>query len=180
MEKAFKEVIVVEGHHDEALLKAVYPTCDVVITNGTEISSETLKLLKHLNEERGLILILDPDYPGKRIRHIINQHVGETKHVFLDKEACIDHQKNKIGLEHASKDYIKTIMTTHLQEPQASKNPLEIKDLIALKLTGNPYSKRNRDIVSNHFHIGKCNAKTLLNRLNMFNITKSDIQKVMA
>ena len=59
---------------------------DVVITNGSEISEDTLNELKILNQKRGLILFLDPDYQGERIRRLINDYVGETKHAFLSKK----------------------------------------------------------------------------------------------
>ena len=72
-----KEVVVVEGYHDLAKLKSIYPDIDVVITNGSEISLSTLNELKSLNKQRGLILFLDPDYQGERIRRLINDYVGE-------------------------------------------------------------------------------------------------------
>jgi len=38
-----KEVVVVEGYHDLAKLKAIYDDIDVYITNGSEISENTLE-----------------------------------------------------------------------------------------------------------------------------------------
>ena len=81
--RKFKEVIVVEGYHDLSKLRQIYDNVDIVITNGSEISQTTLEELKILNKTRGLILFLDPDYQGERIRRIINDYVGETKHAFL-------------------------------------------------------------------------------------------------
>ena len=60
-----KNIIVVEGYHDEAKIKAVYPNLDVVVTNGSEISKETLNLIKKLSEDNEIVIFTDPDYPGE-------------------------------------------------------------------------------------------------------------------
>ena len=82
--KVIKEVIVVEGKHDSATLKQ-YFKCDTVITNGLSLDEETLAYIKELNETRGVILFLDPDSPGNRIRHRINEAVPGCKNAFVDK-----------------------------------------------------------------------------------------------
>ena len=85
--KVIKEVIVVEGKHDSATLKQ-YFKCDTVITNGLSLDEETLTYIKELNETRGVILFLDPDSPGNRIRHRINEAVPGCKNAFVDKSWC--------------------------------------------------------------------------------------------
>lgn len=178
-EQISKEVFVVEGNHDKAKLKSIYPMCDVVTTNGKEISVETLELLKALNASRGLVLVLDPDFPGKSIRQRINDYVGPTKHVFLSKKECIDHIKHKVGVEHASTTYLKTMIDQHILEASEDQHKLTMSDMVSLGLTGSPYASQRRKAIASHFHLGECNAKTLLKRLNMFNITKDDIMKVI-
>ena len=83
------KVVVVEGYHDLSRLRDIFPNLDIVVTNGSEISQTTLDELKALNESRGLILFLDPDVPGERIRRIIQEYVGETAHAFIPKHLCI-------------------------------------------------------------------------------------------
>ncbi len=179
IEQFSKEVFVVEGNHDKAKLKSIYPMCDVVTTNGKEISIETLELLKALNTSRGLILILDPDFPGKSIRQRINDYVGPTKHVFLSKQECIDHIKHKVGVEHASTAYLKTMIDKHILASQVEKEMLTMTDMVNFGLTGSPYASEKRKAISIYFHLGECNAKTMLKRLNMFNIQKDAIMKVI-
>ena len=41
-----QDIIIVEGVHDEIKIKSVYPTAECIITNGSEISKETIKLIK--------------------------------------------------------------------------------------------------------------------------------------
>jgi ribonuclease M5 len=171
----FKQVVVVEGYHDLSRLKSIYPNLDVVITNGSEISLTTLKELKMLNEKRGLLLFLDPDVPGERIRRIINAYVGPTDHAFLPKEKCISRNRRKVGIEHAEKnDIIKALKdyrkTTHMNEE------LSLNDLLELGLTGGTNSKSRREKLCNNLGIGLANGKTLLHKLQMFGITKEEVK----
>jgi len=174
-----KEVVVVEGYHDLATLKAIFKEIDVYITNGSEISDETLKELKILNEKRGLILFLDPDYQGERIRRIINDYVGETKHAFLPKKECISKNKKKVGIEHAKKDVIIKGLTSFYTSSKITSNLVEFKDLYKLKLIGNDSSKALRKYLGEELGIGLNNGKTLLKKINMFNITLSQISEIL-
>ncbi len=179
--KETNEVVVVEGYHDLAKLRSIFPQIDIVITNGSEISEETLKELKILNNTRGLILLLDPDYQGERIRRMINKYVGNTKHAFLPKEKCISKNKKKVGIEHAIKEDIMNalenlLVTTSIKN---SENKIEIKDLYNFKLTGCKNAKMNRKKLTENIGIGLSNGKTLLRKLNMFSITKEEIKQAL-
>lgn len=170
---------MVEGYHDLAKLKAIFDKIDVYITNGSEISLETLKELKILNEKRGLILFLDPDYQGERIRRIINEYVGDTKHAFLTKKECISKNKKKVGIEHANTASIIKGLTSFYTSSQNIQNVVEYKDLYKLKLIGNKSSKFLRKKLGEELGIGLNNGKTLLKKLNMFNINLSQITKIL-
>ena len=172
------EVVVVEGYHDLAKLKEIYPNIDVVITNGSEISKDTLEELKKLNQTRGLILLLDPDYQGERIRRIINEYVGETKHAFMKKSDCINKKKTKVGIEHAKTEKIKKALEKVYVQRNDVKN-LDIKDLYYYNLIGDKGSKELRLKVTDSLGIGFCNGKTLLKKLNMFDITKEELEDIL-
>ena len=174
-----KEVVVVEGYHDLATLKAIYKTIDVYITNGSEISDETLKELKILNDKRGLILFLDPDYQGERIRRIINDYVGETKHAFLTKRDCISKNKKKVGIEHAKKDVIIKGLNSFYTSSKTTTNLIGFNDLYKLKLIGHQSSKKLRKQLGEELGIGLNNGKTLLKKINMFNINISQICEIL-
>lgn len=170
---------MVEGYHDLAKLKAIFGTIDIYITNGSEISIETLNELKILNKKRGLILFLDPDYQGERIRRMINDFVGETKHAFLKKKDCISKSKKKVGIEHANRDVIIKGLTSFYTSSKTTKKIIEYKDLYRLKLIGNPSSKVLRKTLGEELGIGLNNGKTLLKKLNMFNINISQITEIL-
>ena len=64
-------VIVVEGIHDEMRIKEIYPSANVVTTNGREISEATLNFIVELSKTNEIIIFTDPDTPGEKIRERI-------------------------------------------------------------------------------------------------------------
>lgn len=175
---SFKEVIVVEGYHDLAKLKEIYEDVDVVITNGSEITKETLVELKKLNDIRGLILLLDPDYQGERIRRIINDYVGETKHAFIEKKKCISKNRKKVGIEHASSEDI-TVALQELKVSRVEQKSVTQNELMRLGLIGMVGSKKLREKLSVITGIGLSNGKTLCKKLNMFGYTLEQIEEII-
>ena len=169
---------MVEGYHDLDAVKKAFPDVDVVITNGSEISKETLNELQILNQKRGLILLLDPDYPGEKIRKIINDHVGNTKHAFIKKEFCINKNKTKVGIEHAPIKEIQKALNKAISMDY-KHNEITIKNLYDLGLAGQKNSKEKRQKLTNKLNIGNANVKTLCNKLNMFNISLSQLQELI-
>ena len=176
--KKINEVVVVEGYHDLDAVKKVFPTVDVVITNGSEISIETLNELKVLNEKRGLILLLDPDYPGEKIRKEINNHVGNTKHAYIRKELCINKKGTKVGIEHAPLQEIEKALNKAISMDYGA-NEITVQDLYKIGLIGNQNSKSKRKKLSDYLNIGEANGKTLCKKLNMFNISLNQIKDLI-
>ncbi len=172
------KVIVVEGNHDKARIQSIFPDVDIVITNGREISVDTLQDLLHLNRTRGLVLMLDPDVPGEKIRKTVNDWVGPTEHVFLPKSMCTDRQKGKVGIEHAPLSEIKKALSVHVLN-QTNQGSITNADLHTRGLIGQRDSSARRQKVCDALGIGLANGKTLLNKLNMFNIDLTTIDRVM-
>ena len=85
------DLIVVEGTHDEVKIKSVYPNANCIITNGSEISNETLDMIKKLSVDNNIIIFTDPDYPGERIRNKVASVIKNPMHAFLKKEDCISY-----------------------------------------------------------------------------------------
>jgi len=179
MENSFKEVIVVEGNHDKARIKSIFPKADVQITNGAEVSVETLVVLKALNHRRGLILMLDPDVPGEKIRRLIADYVGPVKHVFLPKHECTDIVKRKVGIEHASLSVIRDALSKHIRLESPGQT-VERSDLLSRGLIGKTDAAIKRRTIAKRLNIGLCNGKAFHRKLNMFGITIEEIDRVMS
>jgi len=141
--------------------------------------SDTLNELKILNKKRGLILLLDPDYQGERIRKRINDFVGETKHAFIAKEKCINKNKTKVGIEHASKEDILDALSNVIEMKENNSNQITLSDLYDLNLIGCANAKKNRKFLTDSMGIGLSNGKTILKKLNMFQINGERVKEIL-
>jgi ribonuclease M5 len=150
---------------------------DIIITNGSEISKETLDYIKQANEKRGVIILTDPDYPGLRIRNKIVEYVGECKHAFIEKSKAI--KGKKVGIAETKKEDIIEALEKVVTFKEINEISLTYDELFELGLIGRQDSKVKRKKVAEYYHLGWCNAKSLYKRLNMFSITKKEVERVI-
>ena len=171
-----KEVIIVEGKSDYTYLKS-FLDADIITTNGSEIAKETLEVIKKANEERGVIIFTDPDYPGLRIRKIITEYIGDCKHAYVEKNKAI--KGRKVGIAETKKEDILEALKNVVTYKQDNKKMVSESDLFELGLLGKEDSKQKREKVCKHYHLGWCNGKTFLKRINMFGLTIENIKEVI-
>lgn len=171
-----KELIVVEGKTDLIFLKS-FLDADIVITNGSEIAKETLDYIKEANNRQGVIILTDPDYPGLRIRNLITEYIGDCKHAYIEKSKAI--KGKKVGIAETKKEDILEALKNVVTYKKDNKKTISESDLYDMGLLGRDNSKKLREKVCNHYHLGWCNAKTFLKRINMFGLTKEQIKEVI-
>lgn len=175
-----KEVIVVEGKDDTVAIKRAVGA-DTIETNGSAISEETLKRIAHAQEKRGVIVFTDPDYPGRRIRAIIEERIPETKHAFLAKAKTIAKNGKGLGIEHASdKDIREALKNVYTVSTDLQQEEITLEDLMLAKLIGHPQAKARRDRLGELLNIGMTNGKQLHKRLIMFQITVQQFAQAVA
>lgn len=172
----FPAVIVVEGKMDSALI-ASFLDCDIVTTNGSDVPRETIDYLKELKKKRDIVVLTDPDMPGKRIRDILNQHIPGLLHAYVPKEKSI--KGHKVGVAESDKDTILEALSHIVPAEGPAHGTLTNADLYDLGLMGGPDSSARRDRVSAKLHLGKANAKTMLKRLNALGISKKEVEDVL-
>lgn len=170
-----KEVIVVEGTNDTKRLKSFFEV-DTIETHGLGLSKETIELVKQANKKRGVILFLDPDTPGEKLRTRLNKEVPGCKNAFVLKEDA--RTKKKVGIEHADKQTLEEALN-NLVTYSEDKESLTLEEYNELGLSGMPDSVQRREKITRAFHIGKCNAKTMYKRLNMLGVTLEEIKEVL-
>jgi ribonuclease M5 len=173
-----KEVIVVEGKDDTAKIKQAVDA-DTIETNGSAINHKIITQIKHAKAVRGVIVFTDPDYPGQRIRSIIDEQVPGCKHAFLTKDDARDKYDRGIGIEHASKEAIQKALEAVYEVGDTYRSDIEKEDLMRYGLIGGTYAREKREALTTHLNIGYANGKQLLKRLTMFHITKSDLKTAM-
>lgn len=172
MKKKINGIIVVEGKSDVELLSS-YIDAEFVITNGSAISKETIDYLK--NSNRDIYVLTDPDFPGKKIRDELSSHINNLKHVFIKKENSIKH--GKVGVAEGDIDEILEAIENAYEEKEVQTGHLTMSDLNDLGLTGTEESTVKRELICDKLHLGFCNAKTFLKRLNNNGITKEELKK---
>ena len=172
MKKKINGIIVVEGKSDVELLSS-YIDAEFVITNGSAISDETITYLK--NSNRDIYVLTDPDFPGKKIRDELSSNIANLKHVFIKKENSIKH--GKVGVAEGDINEILEAIENAYEEKEIRIGNLTMSDLSEMGLTGSDDSRVKRDLICDKLHLGFCNAKTFLKRLNNNGITKEELRK---
>ena len=172
MKKKINGVIVVEGKTDVELLSS-YIDAEFVITNGSALDSKTIEYLKSV--KRGIYVLTDPDFPGKKIRDELSQNIPNLKHVFIKKENSI--KKGKVGVAEGDINEILEAIDHAYEEKSFSSGTLTMSDLNELGLIGEDDSQSKRNVVCEALNLGFCNAKTFLKRLNNNGITKEELKK---
>ncbi|AFT83941.1 small primase-like protein [Borreliella garinii NMJW1] len=170
MEK-IKEIIVVEGKDDLKRIKESFD-CTVIETKGFALKIETIKLLKKALKYKGIIILTDSDKSGNIIRQKIVKHLGENnkiKHAYLNTKDTEVESVNKTEI-------IKILKEVGTLSKDNQKDLLTLSDLLEIGILGEN-SKENRQKIQKRLCLGYGNNKKLLERLNYFKITKTELKK---
>lgn len=166
------QTIVVEGKSDLNKIKSLF-NVDVITTNGSDINDEKINLIKRINENNGIILFLDPDYVGEKIRKIITNKLKNVKQCFITSDDMIPGSK-KIGVAEATDEAIINALNKVI-EFNESNSSLSLNEFNSLHID----NKEKRIQICNSLNISYCNGKQLFKRLNMMGITKFQLENIL-
>jgi len=168
-----KEVIVVEGKQDiVAVKKAVDAEC--IATGGYSLLTQTIEKIGQAYEKRGIIILTDPDSPGERIRRYLVKRFPHAQHAYVSRQAAT--ANGDVGVEQASAQSIRLALTKiHCTEFYPA-NEFIYADLVTDRLTGCSDAACRRKQLGENLGIGYANAKTFLQRLNHYGITRQDYE----
>ena len=168
-------IIVVEGKTDVQFL-STFLDAEFVITNGSDVPSSLISYLKNESNKRKIIVLTDPDYPGKQIRDKLDKEINNLYHAYVRKEYSI--KKNKVGVAESTKEEILNALN-HLDLSYESKEILfDMSFLLENGLVG-PNSSSKRKYLLDKLHLGECNVKTMLKRLNRSEKTPLEVIKIL-
>lgn len=170
--KQISQIVVVEGHTDTNRLKQIFDV-ETIETNGSAISNETINLIKIANNNRGVILFLDPDGPGEKIRKTISQHLDNFQNAYITKNDMIE-GKTKIGIAEASDDAIISAFK-NLKTFNKAITSISWEQYLSLGIN----SKQKRKKITDHFKIHECNNKQLFKCLNMMGVNIKEVLEIM-
>ncbi len=171
----YNAVLVVEGKMDKDLIES-FMDVDIITTNGSEVSRETIEYIREISKKRDVIILTDPDTPGKRIRDIINNEIPGLMNAFVPKNKCI--KGHKVGVAESSKEVILEALNHLIPSTPSPTSDLEITDLYDLGLIGQPSSTEKRQKIEEKLHLGHTNGKTLLARLKALGINKKELREL--
>lgn len=173
-----EEVIVVEGKSDTIAVQRA-TSADTIETNGSAIDEQTLVRIEHAHQVRGVIVFTDPDYPGRRIRAIIEERIPTVKHAFLPKHETIAPNGKGLGIEHATDSAIQQALAAVYTIKDTIIEEIPFERLIEERFIGHTDSRRRRDRLSKLLSIGPVNSKGLKKRLAMFRISVDQFEEAV-
>lgn len=123
-------------------------------------------------------MFTDPDYPGERLRRLIDEHVPGCKHAFLPKEKALG--KHGVGIEHARVQDIRQALSQVYELVEEENQDMDWQPyLVKYGLIGGPNAKDRRQKLGAKLKIGYANGKQLAKRLSMFQINLTTFEEVM-
>ena len=159
-------LLVLEGTNDQSYLSSFIKSY-YFVTNGYDIKKDDLDYLLAVSFVRPIILLVDPDEAGEKIRTAIKKYVSNN---------IIDIRLNfkNSSLKHGVFECPKAIIIETLKPYFSSYQPgaLTITDLIELGIYSDT---KKRSLIENHYCLSRTNNKTLLKRLNCLKIKKEDL-----
>ena len=172
----YPALIVVEGASDKAFLTS-FLNAEIVTTNGSEVSRETIDYIKEASKAKDVVVLTDPDFPGKKIRDKLDSQIPNLKHVFIPKEKAI--KGHKVGVAESDKETILQALMFPLEKKSTKGEHLTMADLFDLGLVGGEDCALLREKTMAKLHLGHGNAKTFMKRANSMGLTKGDIEKAI-
>ena len=155
-----REAIVVEGRYDKNTLSQLVDTV-ILETSGFGIfkDGEKLALFRRLAEERGLIILTDPDGAGFVIRNFLRGSIppDRVKHAYVpdilgkERRKRTPGKEGKLGVEGMRpavlEEALRRAGATFLDSGEADqlpRRPITKADLFALGLSGGPGAGEKR------------------------------------
>lgn len=172
----YPALIVVEGKTDKDLIDS-FLNADICITNGSEVSRETIDFIKESKKIRDVVVLTDPDSPGKRIRDILDENIPGLLHAYIPKEKAIKH--HKVGVAESNKDVILEALNNLIPANFEENGTLTYQDLFELGLVSCDEAIKKREIINRKFHLGYTNGKSLLKRANALKLTRKDLEDAL-
>lgn len=166
-----KEVLVVEGKMDVAAIRRAVEA-DCLITGGFSLSRRALSDIQKAYEKRGLIILTDPDTAGERIRRFLTRRFPAAKHAFIPKEEAT--ANDDIGVEQASPAAIRAALAKVRTVDWTPRATFTVMDMAAAKLNGTAAAGERRAKIGALLGVGYANAKTFLQRLNHYGVTREE------
>ena len=182
------QAIIVEGRDDvTAVSEAVNAL--IIPTHGFGITAETWGVIAKAYEEKGLIILTDPDHAGEEIRRKLTEKFPDAIQAYVARSEAT--AADDIGIENAMPTAIAEALEKALaragkeadrESLEADKVYADMSDLRELGLAGTEGATELRAEVARVLGIGYGNAGAFIKKLKGFGIgldeLKEEIEKI--
>ncbi len=178
MKKNIKEIIVVEGRDDISAVKAAVDA-EIIQVNGFAVrKNETIERIRVAEQNRGIIILTDPDHAGEEIRKYIQKFFPKAKNAYIRR---IEGMKDgDIGVENATPEsIINALEKARCTIEENEKILFTMNYLMECGLSGSEEASKIRERVGGKLGIGYSNAKQFLSRLNKYGISKEEFEEAL-
>ncbi len=169
-----KEAIVVEGRDDTAVLNQVTDAL-IIETHGFGIAKKTWELLEKAYNEKGLIILTDPDFSGEEIRRKLTAKFPNSKHAYMPRKKAI--KNGDIGIENSAPEDVRKVLKKVCTVRAGDAAVFTLNDLDKAGLIGTPEAKELREKVGAILGIGYGNGNAMLKKLNSFGISREEFER---
>ena len=170
MKYYINKIIVVEGKEDVSYLSS-FIEAEYITTNGYDIPKEEVEYINEASKHKEVLVLVDPDKAGRQIEDKLKTKLVKATYISIDISKCIRGEKD--GVAEASKEEILRVLNPHFSSKNTQKSRNSLVNLSKLDLT----SKELRSYLSRKYHLGKCNLKKLLVRLETLEITVEELEQ---
>ena len=164
----FDGIIVVEGTGDSSFLSSFIDAL-YIETNGFDLNDKEIDFLSHSSKRT--IILTDSDEAGKIIRKNILKQIPDAISVEVDLKRC--NKNGKHGVAECDKEEIIKSLNKYLTTTKSSVGSIKNSDLIDAGVC----NKTVRKYICDELHLGVCNQKELLNRINRLGIDIKDLRR---
>lgn len=183
MKQKISYAIVVEGRDDvDAVSKAVDAL--IIPTHGFGITAETWLLIEKAYNEKGLIILTDPDFSGEEIRRKLTAKFPEAIQAYVAQDLATT--AGDIGIENARPEVIAAAIMQALTNAEKKSDELtsdyeevSMNDLAMLGLSGDAGASELREALCSKLGIGYGNAKALIKKLSYWRIGIKELEQAI-
>ena len=166
------KIIVVEGKEDVSYLSS-FIEAEYITTNGYDIPTEEVEYLNEASKYKEILVLVDPDKAGQEIENKLKSKLVKATYININIARCNRGKKN--GVAECDKDEIVRVLEPHFSSKNTQKHCKIQGNLSKLDLT----SKELREYLSKKYHLGKCNLKKLIQRLETLEITTEELENTI-
>lgn len=171
-----KEVIVVEGKDDISAVKAAVEA-EIIATNGFGFPKGIKERIIKAGEQKGIIILTDPDYAGEKIRKTVAALVPNCKHAHIPQEDAL--KGDDIGVENATPQVILKALESARCQHISMDNTFNNADMIYYGFSMCENASKNRALVGAKLGIGYGNCKQFLSRLNNYGVAREEVENAL-